>query len=259
MTEKRVGRPKRSPDTEPQPRSIARAKKQVIVKRNKKAEQLEKLQKKRMKTAKKQETRAKQNQALQLRMSGATYQEIATALGYKQPASAKWAVDMAISRTEREAAKEVVALDLARLDEYQMRCTHALRTNGDLHQVDRLLRIMEFRYRLLGVSNDTIRELQAEHGILAAGTTINKNKVMIVQAAPETEDEFIKKMMRAVGINPDSPEAQEFVNQHAKNPHALPMLEGSANSERDKGMNAASQIINEDEIVDAEIVDALDE
>ena len=195
----------------------------------------------------------KQEQALELRMTGATYNQIAKSLGYANPSSAKAAVDAVINRTEREAATEVVALDLARLDEYQMRCTHALRSNGDLGQIDRLMRIMEMRYRLLGVSDETIKLLQEKHGIQQGGTVVNGNVVMNVHAAPETEDEFIRKMMEAVGVNADSPAAKALLQEHDV-PLALPMLHGSANEDVDL---SNAQELGELDIVEGEIVEEL--
>jgi hypothetical protein len=192
------------------------------------------------------EAHKKQEQALELRMSGITYNEIAKALGYSGPGAAKNAVDAVINRTEKEAATEVVALDLARLDEYQMRCTHALRNNGDLHQIDRLMRIMEMRYRLLGISDETVRAMQENHGIVVN----NKNMVMNIHAAPETEDEFIRKMMLAVGADPDSPQAKKILSEHDV-PLALPMLEGSANESR----TGEGEELGDEEIVDGEIVE----
>lgn len=202
-----------------------------------------------------QERRVKQLKALELRQSGATYQMICDALQLSSPSHAKKYVDRALDRLEIEAAKDVVRMDLSRLDEFQMRCTHALRQNGDLHQIDRILRIMEFRYRLLGVNDETVRQLQADHGI---GTTTNiKNVLMNVTAAPETQEEFVGKMMRAVGVDPDSEEAKRFLSEHSRtgNNPELPMAPGSAN---DTGfVEGEVTEINEEAIIDAEIVEEL--
>lgn len=195
---------------------------------------------------------AKQLQALQLRMAGTTYGEIARALGYANPSSAKAAVDASIWRAEKDAAKEVVALDLARLDEYQMRCTHALRTNGDLHQIDRLMRIMEMRYRLLGISDETVRALQQDHGIVVN----QKNMVMNIHAAPETEKDFIGKMMKAVGVDPESEVAKRLLSEHDA-PLALPMLEGSANDGKNVNRTGNDENDEDDDIVEAEIVEEM--
>jgi hypothetical protein len=228
---------------------VKRARKQIVVKKKNKA--LQKTPNKKLPRTPEERERIweRQNQALQMRMAGATYTEICKALGYSSPGGAKNAVESAISRTDREAAKQVVALDLARLDEYQMRCTHALRTNGDLSQIDRLMRIMEMRYRLLGINDETVRLLQQDHGIHT--TTNVQNNVMVVRASPETEDEFIGKMMSAVGVNPDSKEAQKYLqNIDRTTPRALPMAPGSANSLAEEAMREAAE-----EIVDAEIVE----
>ena len=205
------------------------------------------------------EIHARQQKALELRMAGTPYADIARALGYANPSSAKYACDKAMSRVQIDAAKEVVAMDLARLDEFQMRCTHALRNNGDLGQIDRILRIMDWRYRLLGVNDETVRALQSEHGIHT--TTNVKNQVMVVQAAPETSHDFISKMMKAVGVDPGSEEAQTLLRQYNINEEAeqngvvraLPMLEGSANSDRD-ALEGKEELAAE-EIVEGEIVE----
>lgn len=235
----------------PNEKNIKRAKKQIKAKKKPRHPHQKPPRKK--SRAEKERIRERQNQAMELRMSGATYRSIASSLGYANPASAKKAVDTAISKIEIDAAKEVVAIDLARLDEYTMRCTHALRTNGDLQQIDRLMRIMEMRYKLLGVNDETVRELQNEHGITTHHH--NKNIVMNVNAAPETEEEFIRKMMGAVGVNPESPEAQQFVDKHKDTPHALPMLEGSANETANRAEKDAPPL-SEDEVLDNDVVDA---
>ena len=201
------------------------------------------------------ERRAKQLKALELRQSGATYQMIADALGLYDASQAKKYVDRALDRLEIEAAKDVVRMDLSRLDEFQMRCTHALRQNGDLGQIDRIMRIMEMRYRLLGVSDETVRQLQADHGI---GSTTNiKNVVMNVTAAPETQEEFVAKMMRAVGVDPESAEAKRYLSERSRtgSDEKLPLPPGSANDAQIVQGQAVE--LSEDEIIDAEIIEGL--
>lgn len=183
---------------------------------------------KRKKSQQTEERRRKQLQALELRQSGATYQMIADSLSLHDASHARKYVNWALDRLEMDAAKNVVQLDLSRLDEFQMRCTHALRQNGDLGQIDRVLRIMEFRYRLLGIGDETVRQLQADHGITNVHNTTNVTQNVV--AAPETQEEFVSKMMRAVGVDPDSEEAKQYVasrSQQGDSP--LPMAPGSAN------------------------------
>ena len=57
----------------------------------------------------------KQRQALELRMAGRTWQEIATAVGYRGHSSAIAAVEAALQRTLRPPASEYRALTLERL------------------------------------------------------------------------------------------------------------------------------------------------
>jgi hypothetical protein len=196
------------------------------------------------------------NNALELRMAGTSYAQIAQALKLANPMSAKRLVDKAISGVQVDAAKEVISMDLARLDEMQMRSMHALRTNGDLNQIHTVLRLMEFRYKLLSVTPETLKEIQGEHGVGAR--TVNNsttNNVQIIAAAPETENEFIEKMMRSVGVDPGSKEAKKFLQQkqEADRVRSLPMLEGSANEDNEAVRNAKP--IGEEDIVDAELVD----
>ena len=196
---------------------------------------------------------AKVPQALELRMAGTSYAQIAKALELPDASVAKRLVDKGTSGVIVDAAKEVITMDLARIDEMQMRSMHALRTNGDLNQIHTVLRLMEWRYKLLGISDETVRALQSEHGV-TTNITNNKNQVMVVQAAPETEEQFIAKMMRAVGVDPDSKEAKEYIKQHQSDEaRTLPMLAGSANDS--KNANAAAQQLEDEEIVDAEIVE----
>lgn len=240
----------------PDERTMRRARKQVIVRRKKTSKnenEIARKSKKKITPERRAELDRKADEALELRMAGTSWADIAKHLGYKHPSSAKNVVERRLMRTEISAAKETVALDLARLDEFQMRCMYALRNNGDLGQIDRMMRIMEMRYKLLGVTDETVRALQSEHGITNVSHT--KNQVMVVQAAPESEEDFIKKMMNAVGVNPDSKEAKTLLRHRTGEKLALPMAPGSANQMADDARNRASMQIEEDDVVDAELVD----
>lgn len=160
---------------------------------------------------KKDVAEAKQLQAMELRKAGATYQEIADALGYKQPAGAKKAVDAVMKRTVFDLAEDIVTLDLQRLDEFQKRCMHQLRTKGDLSQIDRLMRIMERRYMLAGVAPETVKKIQEAYGL--DGAVINNAGVMVVQVGHNSEQEFVKKMMLASGVDLESQEAKHYLER----------------------------------------------
>lgn len=91
-------------------------------------------------------------QALELRMAGATYSRIASALGITKGAAHK-AVARAMEAVRAESDEVAEAyrdLELARLDRMQMGLWNQARS-GDLAAVDRVLRIMERRSKLLGL------------------------------------------------------------------------------------------------------------
>lgn len=191
-------------------------------------------------------------QALELRKAGATYQEIANALGYKGVSGAEAAVKRGIDLLGMEAAKDVVLIDLARLDDFQKRCTAEMR-KGDLSQIDRIMRIMTMRHNLLGITAESYREAVAKQ----AGVSVTQNNVMVIQGS---EVEFVKGMMRTVGVDPDSPEAKKRLKAlEAGTPS--PPLPNPADQElrtvdslpRNDSPAAPGY---KDEIIEAEIVDA---
>ena len=61
------------------------------------------------------EAQGKQHQALELRMAGRTWQEIADHLGYKSHTGAYEAVKVALSRSNHEAAEDYRSLTIGRL------------------------------------------------------------------------------------------------------------------------------------------------
>jgi hypothetical protein len=140
----------------------------------------------------------KMKNALELRKAGATYKDIGKALNIST-SYANELVKKGISEAHIGDAKEVIQMDLLRLDELQMRATAAFRA-GDLNQTERIMRIMRERRDILGLGTDTWKEQQAER----AGTLTN-NGIMIVQGGSE---DFVRSMMQAVGVDPNSPEAQ---------------------------------------------------
>jgi hypothetical protein len=94
--------------------------------------------------------RERQRQALDRRLAGETYQQIADALGYKSKCGAYKAVDGALREVTREPAEAVRALELARLDELY-RAASPFAKNGEAVMIAACLRIMERRAKLLGL------------------------------------------------------------------------------------------------------------
>lgn len=90
-------------------------------------------------------------EALSLRLAGYSYGEIASELGYANGSGAHKAVMRALEKLHPiEKAEKLRRIEAARLDRLWRRLWAKLE-EGDLSVVDRLLRIMERRARLLGL------------------------------------------------------------------------------------------------------------
>jgi hypothetical protein len=92
----------------------------------------------------------RQLQALELRLAGATYDEIAERLGYASRSGAFNAVDSALKLTKREPAEGVRRLSAERLDRATLAIWRKV-SAGDLHAIDVLLRVESRRAKLLGL------------------------------------------------------------------------------------------------------------
>jgi hypothetical protein len=100
--------------------------------------------------------------ALELRKAGATYDQIATQLGFANRGGAYRAVATALKEITAEPAEEVRALELERLDAMLLGLWPQAR-KGSNGAVDRVLRIMERRAKLLGLDQPTRFSVDAEH------------------------------------------------------------------------------------------------
>jgi hypothetical protein len=97
----------------------------------------------------------RQLRALELRKAGASYKVIADALGYAHPSGAAQAVVAALKAVVREPAEEVRTLELERLDAALLAIWPAVRA-GNFGAVDRVVRIMERRAKLLGLDRTVV-------------------------------------------------------------------------------------------------------
>lgn len=96
----------------------------------------------------------RRKQALQLRLAGASYDEIASRLGYSDRGSAWRSVMAALKATLQEPADELRKLELERLDRLLLG-VWGQAAKGNQGAVDRALRIMERRAKLLGLDAPT--------------------------------------------------------------------------------------------------------
>jgi hypothetical protein len=90
--------------------------------------------------------------AINLRMAGASYQEIADQLGYADHTGARKAVLTAMSMKVIEPVKLMRRLELYRLDELQS-AVYPRAMEGDLKALGAVLKIMERRAALMGLDS----------------------------------------------------------------------------------------------------------
>ncbi len=103
-------------------------------------------------TAQKITTAERRRQAVALRLSGATYESIGETIGVSTPAAFKL-VKTALEKLAKDTETDAVPLrelELQRLDRLQFGLW-AKAQKGDLNAVDRALKIMERRAKLLGI------------------------------------------------------------------------------------------------------------
>lgn len=132
------------------------------------------------------------SQALALRRTGATYQQIADAVGYASPAGAQQAVMRAVNATPLDGAADVIRLELETLNEIQARLMLAFR-QGDIAQADRILRVMQARASYLGLSPEDIGHTIKRQAETNAGLT---NNGVIVISGGSSED-YVKQLQAA--------------------------------------------------------------
>jgi hypothetical protein len=89
-------------------------------------------------------------EALALRKAGLGYTAIAAQLGYAGPSGAYKAIATALGELTREPARELVNLEVARLDDLLLGLWGDAR-KGNVAKVDRVLKIMQRRADLLGL------------------------------------------------------------------------------------------------------------
>jgi hypothetical protein len=95
-------------------------------------------------------TAARRLRCVELASQGLTYAEIASAVGYANKSSARKAVVAALAAREVDGVDMLRSLEVARLDELQLASwDHAMA--GDPQAVDRIVRIINLRSKLLGL------------------------------------------------------------------------------------------------------------
>lgn len=130
--------------------------------------------------------RLKAAQALNLRMEGKTFEDIAKELKYNSKQSAFDAVKRALDSVVREPAESLITLDLERLDVlWQIQYLGA--QAGDVSALGACMRIMERRAKLLGL--DATRRFdempEAGRAMLPVAITIERRSARLDHVVPE--------------------------------------------------------------------------
>lgn len=107
--------------------------------------------------------------ALKLRLSGATFAQIAVGTGYKSPQAAQYAVESILRQTLRKPAEEERTLDLERLD-VMLFAIWARVLLGDGAAIDRALGILARRAKLLGLDPKEPTVNQDNRTLIVGGT-----------------------------------------------------------------------------------------
>lgn len=108
----------------------------------------------------------RRRKALELRKSGATYDQIANALHYTDRSNAAKDVKRAILEIIEEPAKDVLSLELARLDALLLGVWQKAKT-GDVAALDRAIKIMDRRSAYLGLDAPQVVEQKTTHDVSA--------------------------------------------------------------------------------------------
>ena len=94
----------------------------------------------------------RERRCLELRQAGVDFATIAEQVGYTHKGSAKRAYDRALARVHYPSAMEARELELTRLDRLQ-RAHWVKALQGDVDATDRVLRVINMRVKLLGLSH----------------------------------------------------------------------------------------------------------
>lgn len=143
----------------------------------------------------------KASESLRLRAEGCTYRAIAQRLGYKDPSGAQRAVERALQATLQEASDQLRILELERLDNLHG-AIWGRAMKGEGPAVDRVLKIMERRAKLLGLDAPSRQEITGKGGAPVQVTAETWN---LAELSDEELDALEKLILR---VTP-TPKAEE--------------------------------------------------
>lgn len=146
-------------------------------------------------TAKNIEAAEKARKALELRKAGLSYERIAQEVGWKSKSTAYHQIGKAIDAITAEPAKRLRRLELERLDAVHLALWQKAK-RGDVLAIDRVIKIMERRAKLLGLDAPTQTQVEHSGGV---STTDMTPKQMAERARELLRAEFGTDAERATG------------------------------------------------------------
>ena len=129
--------------------------------------------------------------AVELRLQGATFDEIADRCGYENKSNAYRAVHTAVTRIGREEARDMFDLDIARLDKL-MRAAWPKAMDGDDKAIANVIKILERRARMCGYDNLTHALPVAAHSDHDNGPSTGKLADVLGVDAGELEENMAR-------------------------------------------------------------------
>ncbi|KKM93541.1 hypothetical protein LCGC14_1207320 [marine sediment metagenome] len=124
----------------------------------------------------------KRADALKMRLTGASYREIAKAFGWAGPSGAHKAVDKALMEYVQEDADKLRRIDLARLDAMELSLAPKVLA-GDTDAIRTRLKCMERRAKLTGIDEPLKVDIRAQ--LMAAAAEYGFTKEEAVAAAED--------------------------------------------------------------------------
>lgn len=166
--------------------------------------------------AKDRDNRVMQARALELRIAGFTWDQVAKEAGYASAPGAHRGVSRALDRIPRANAEKFLEIELERLDRLQ-RAAYRQAVAGDLKAIEAVLRVMDRRAKYLGLDRNEERmaaaaelsaAVEAERLQLLAHaffTTLNDLGLSAEQQA--VAPEIFNRRMAEVGLSGQSASA----------------------------------------------------
>lgn len=120
----------------------------------------------------------KENQALDLRLAGATYDVIARECQFTHRSAARKAVGRALYRIQAEPVKQIREMEQARLDR-MMRAIWPKVLRGELDAIATALRIEERRSKLLGLDQADRVDIEQRVRVIAVSLGLDPEQAVL--------------------------------------------------------------------------------